>query len=174
MARSLRVAHQKTLGADIGYDTRDFVSDLCISGITPHVAQNNSRSGGSAIDGRSARHQGYDQSINAKKRIEQVFGWIKQAAGLGQLKARGRSKVKAVFRLQVVTYKLIRITSCSEHGRSWHAHGNCPPRLSAARLKRHTKRKNRAAEVFLSCGGIQARRADGLSTTNSSVAVRLH
>jgi len=39
MARSLRVAHQKTLGADIGYDTRDFVSDLCISGITPHVAQ---------------------------------------------------------------------------------------------------------------------------------------
>ena len=91
MTRSLRGAHQKTLGADKGYDTRDFVADLSISGITPHVAQNTSRSGGSAIDGRTARHQGYAQSINTRKRIEQVFGWIKQAAGLRQLKAIGRT-----------------------------------------------------------------------------------
>ncbi len=111
MARSLRGAHQKTLGANKGYDTRDFVADLRISGITPHVAQNVTRSGGSAIDGRTARHQGYGQSINARKRIEQVFGWIKQAAGLRQLKARGRSKVGAVFRLHVVAYNLIRITN---------------------------------------------------------------
>ena len=76
MARSLKGAHQKTLGADKGYDTRDFVADLRVSGITPHVAQNISRSGGSAIDGSTARHQGYAQSINARKRIEQVFGWI--------------------------------------------------------------------------------------------------
>ncbi len=92
MTRSLRGAHQKTLGADKGYDTRDFVADLRISGITPHVAQNTSRSGGSAIDGRTARHQGYAQSINTRKRIEQVFGWIKQAAGLRQLKARGQTR----------------------------------------------------------------------------------
>jgi hypothetical protein len=111
MAHSLRGAHQKTLGADKGYDTRDFVADLRISGITPHVAQNTSRSGGSAIDGRTARHQGYDKSINARKRIEQVFGWIKQAAGVRQLKARGRAKVGAVFRLHVVAYNLIRITN---------------------------------------------------------------
>lgn len=111
MARSIRGAHQKTLGADKGYDTRDFVADLRISGITPHVAQNTSRSGGSAIDGRTARHQGYVQSINSRKRIEQVFGWIKQAAGVRQLKARGRAKVGAVFRLHVVAYNLIRITN---------------------------------------------------------------
>ncbi len=111
MARSLHGAHQKTLGADKGYDTRDFVADLRINGITPHVAQNLSRSGGSAIDGRTARHQGYAQSINSRKRIEQVFGWIKQSAGLMQLKARGRSKVGAVFRLHVVAYNLIRITN---------------------------------------------------------------
>jgi IS5 family transposase len=111
MARSLKGAHQKTLGADKGYDTREFVADLRISRITPHVAQNLSRSGGSAIDGRTARHQGYAQSINARKRIEQVFGWIKQAAGIRQLKARGRSKVAAVFRLHVVAYNLIRITN---------------------------------------------------------------
>jgi hypothetical protein len=66
----------------------DFVADLRISGITPHVAQNTARPGGSAIDGRTVRHQGYAQSINARKQIEQVFGWIKQDAGLRQLKAR--------------------------------------------------------------------------------------
>jgi transposase len=111
MARSLRGTHQKTLGADKGYDTREFVADLRINSITPHVAQNLTRSGGSAIDGRTAVHQGYAQSINARKRIEQVFGWVKQAAGLRQLKARGRSKVGAVFRLHVVAYNLIRITN---------------------------------------------------------------
>ena len=116
MARSLRGAHQKTLGADKGYDTREFVADLRINGITPHVAQNITRSGGSAIDGRRSRHQGYAQSINSRKRIEQVFGWIKQSAGLRpaglrQLKARGRSKVGAVFRLHVVAYNLIRISN---------------------------------------------------------------
>ena len=111
MARAFSGAHQKTLGADKGYATRDFVADLRISGITPHVAQNFTRCGGSAIDGRTARHQGYAQSINSRKRIEQVFGWIKQSAGLRQLKARGRSKVGAVFRLHVVAYNLIRITN---------------------------------------------------------------
>jgi hypothetical protein len=111
MARSLRGAHQKTLGADKGYDTREFVADLRISGITPHIAQIITRSGGSAIDGRTARHQGYAQSINARKRIEQVFGWIKQAAGLRQRKARGRSKVGAVFWLHVLAYNLIPITN---------------------------------------------------------------
>lgn len=111
MCRSIRVAHQKTLGADKGYETRDFVADLRISGITPHVAQNTSRSGGSAIDGRTARHQGYAQPINTRKLIEQVFGWIKQATGLRQLKARGRTKVGAVFRLHVAAYNLIRITN---------------------------------------------------------------
>jgi IS5 family transposase len=111
MARSLRGAHQKTLGADKGYDTRDFVADLRISGITPHVAQNIQPRRSSAIDGRTVHHEGYAQSINARKRIEQVFGWIKQAAGLRQLKARGRSRVGAVFRLHVVAYNLIRITN---------------------------------------------------------------
>ena len=57
MARSLTGAHQKTLGADKGYDTRDFVADLRISGITPHVAQNIQPRRSSAIDGRTVRHE---------------------------------------------------------------------------------------------------------------------
>ena len=111
MARSFSGAHQKTLGADKGYDERDFVADLRISGITPHVAQNIQPRRRSAIDGRTVRHEGYAQSINARKRIEQVFAWIKQAVGLGQLKPRGRSKVGAVFRLHVAAFKLIHITN---------------------------------------------------------------
>lgn len=111
MARTLRGAHQKTLAADKGYDTRDFVADIRFAGITPHVAQNIQARRRSAIDGRTARHQGYSKSINARKRIEQVFGWIKQAAGLRQLKARGRSRVGAVFRLHVVAYNLIRLAN---------------------------------------------------------------
>lgn len=56
MACSLRGAHQKTLAADKGYNTREFVAGLRIKGITPHVAQNLSRCGGSAIDGRTDHH----------------------------------------------------------------------------------------------------------------------
>lgn len=111
MARSLPGAHRKTLAADKGYDTRDFVTDVRFAGITPHVAQSIQARRRSAIDGRTARHQGYGKSINARKRIEQVFGWIKQAAGLRQLKIRGRSRVGAVFRLHVVAYNLIRLAN---------------------------------------------------------------
>ncbi len=56
MARSLPAAHQKTLAADKGYDTRDFVADLRFSGITPHVSQNIQPLRRSAIDGRTVRH----------------------------------------------------------------------------------------------------------------------
>lgn len=72
MARALPGARQKTLGADNGYDTRDFVADLRFSGVTPHVAQNAGPRRRSAIDGRTTRHPGYAHSINARKRIEKV------------------------------------------------------------------------------------------------------
>jgi transposase len=76
MARSLPGAHQKTLAADKGYDTRDFVAGIRFARIKPHVAQIIQARRRSAIDGRTVRHQGYSKSINARKRIEQVFGWI--------------------------------------------------------------------------------------------------
>jgi hypothetical protein len=76
MARSLPCADQKTLGADNGYDTRDFVADIRIAGITPHVAKNIQARRRSAIDRRTTRYQGYGEWIHARKLIEQVFGWI--------------------------------------------------------------------------------------------------
>jgi hypothetical protein len=48
-----------TVGGDKGYDTADFVRECRHLGMTPHVAQNTGRRGGSAIDARTARHAGY-------------------------------------------------------------------------------------------------------------------
>ena len=99
----------KTIGADKNYDTRGFVAQMRHIGVTPHVAQNTSRPGGSAIDGRTTRHQGYAKSIHARRGIEKVFGWIKQWGGLRQFKLRGTGKVSAVFGLHVIAYNLIRL-----------------------------------------------------------------
>ena len=93
MAADLSGAHQKTIGADKGYDTKGFVAQMRRIGVTPHVAQNTNRPGGSAIDGRTTRHKGYAKSINARRGIEKVFGWIKQWGGLRQFNVRGTGKV---------------------------------------------------------------------------------
>ena len=109
MAADRPGAHQKTLGADKGYDTKGFVAEMRRIGVTPHVAQNTARLGGSAIDGRTTRHEGYSKSINARRGIEKVFAWIKQWGGLRQFKLRGTEKVAAVFGLHVIAYNLIRL-----------------------------------------------------------------
>jgi hypothetical protein len=78
-------------------------------GVTPNVAQNTARPGGSAIDSRTTRHEGYAKSINARRGIEMVFGWIKQLSGLRQVKVRGTENVSAVFGLHVIAYNLVRL-----------------------------------------------------------------
>src|SRR5215831_11504055 len=72
--------HQVTVGADKGYDTQDFVAECRHLKVTPHVAQNTKRSGGSAIDARTTRHSGYAVSQKKRKRIEECFGWLKTIA----------------------------------------------------------------------------------------------
>jgi hypothetical protein len=109
MAADIPGAHQKTLVADKNYDTKAMVAELWRIGVTPHVAQNTSRPGGSAIDSRTTRHEGNSQSIHARRGIEKVFGWIKQWGGLRQFKLRGKGKVSAVFGLHVIAYNLIRL-----------------------------------------------------------------
>ena len=68
--------HPQTLGGDKGYDTRDCVADMRWRGVTPHVAQN-TKGRSSAIDGRTTRHPGYAVSQRIRKRVEEVFGWMK-------------------------------------------------------------------------------------------------
>jgi hypothetical protein len=102
-------AHKKTIGTDTSYDTMGMVDGLRRIGVLPHVAQNTARPGGTAVDGRTTRHQGYAQSIHVRRGIEKVFGWIKQWGGLRQFKLRGTGKVNAVFGLHVIAYNLIRL-----------------------------------------------------------------
>jgi hypothetical protein len=92
MAADIPGAHRKTLGADKNYDTKGMVADLRWIGVAPHVAQNTARPGGSAIDGRTTRHEGYAKSINARRGIEKVFGWIKQWGGLRQFLPRPQAE----------------------------------------------------------------------------------
>jgi transposase len=109
MAADCSGAHQKTIGADNNYNTKGFGAEMRRPVVSPHVAQNTARSGGSAIDGRTTRHQGYAKSINARRGIEKIFGWIKQFGVLRQFKLRGRDNVSAVFGLHVIAYNLIRL-----------------------------------------------------------------
>jgi len=88
-----------TLGGDKNYDTHDFVSTARGMRITPHVAQNDKRRGGSAIDGRTTRHASYAISQQKRKRVEQSFGWMKMIGLLKKVKLRGLRKVSWWFTL---------------------------------------------------------------------------
>jgi transposase len=108
MAESLPGKHRVTLGADKGYDTRDFITELRHMEITPHVAQNDSKRR-SAVDARTTRHAGYQLSQKARKRIEEVFGWMKSIGLLRKLRYRGLERVGWMFTLTAAAYNLVRI-----------------------------------------------------------------
>jgi transposase len=103
-----------TLGADKAYDVTDFVEQLRGREVTPHIAINGAVSKHgvvrkTAVDGRTTRHVGYGISQTCRKRIEEIFGWIKIQAGLAKAKVRGCAKVEAVFTFAIVAYNLIRL-----------------------------------------------------------------
>jgi len=98
-----------TVAGDKGYDTRDFVKELRGMNVTPHVAQNEKRPGGSAIDRRTVRHDGYAVSQRKRKRIEEVFGWLKTVALLRKTRLRGVFRVGWVFTFAAAAYNLVRM-----------------------------------------------------------------
>ena len=98
-----------TLGGDKNYDTADFVKTTRGMRITPHVAQNDKRPGGSAIDARTTRHAGYAISQQKRKRVEQSFGWMKMIGLLQKVKLRGLRKVSWWFTLVGAAYNLVRL-----------------------------------------------------------------
>jgi IS5 family transposase len=100
--------HRITLGADKAYDAAEFVADLRERNVTPHVAQNTTNRR-SAIDGRTTRHPGYAVSGRVRKRIEEVFGWTKTAAGLRKTHHRGLARVGWTFTLTATAYNLVRL-----------------------------------------------------------------
>jgi len=109
-----KTGHRITLGADKAYDVTAFVEDLRRRQVTPHIAIDGrvSKHGvvrRTAVDGRTTRHVGYRASQICRKRIEEVFGWIKSSAGLAKVKLRGRDRVDAAFTLALAAYNLIRL-----------------------------------------------------------------
>ena len=97
-----------TLGADRAYDTRDFVARTRALGVTPHVAQHE-RGRRSAIDRRTTRHDGYRQSQRRRKRVEEIFGWIKTVGAGGKLRYLGRARNNLWFELTAAAYNLTRL-----------------------------------------------------------------
>lgn len=113
MAARLPGEGRATLGADKGYDARDFVEGLRELEVTPHVAQNTSGRS-SRIDGRTTRHDGYKQSQKKRKLVEQIFGWMKTTAGIRKTRHRGRKKVEWTFTFAAAAYNLVRIRNLME------------------------------------------------------------
>jgi hypothetical protein len=113
MASDLPSGH-RTMGGDKGYDSKDFVMELRELGITPHLAQHAYDTGKvmrrSAIDGRTTRHPGYGVSQRKRKRIEEIFGWLKTVAGLRQSKFRGFDRVGMSFTFTLTAYNLTRMS----------------------------------------------------------------
>lgn len=99
----------RTIGGDKAYDTSDFIADCRHRNVTPHVACNDSRRGGSAIDGRTTRHPGYGASQVIRKRIEEHFGWGKTVGRIRQTVYRGLRRVDQHFKLTMTASNLVRI-----------------------------------------------------------------
>jgi transposase len=98
-----------TVGGDKGFDTADFVRECRNLHMTPHVAQNLGRRGGSAIDDRTTQHKGYAISQKKRKRIEECFGWLKTIALLRKVRHRGTLKVDWIFTFACAAYNLVRM-----------------------------------------------------------------
>lgn len=112
MADTIAGVKQVTLGADKGYDTRDFVAQLRERNVTPHVAMNTTNRR-SAIDQRTARHDGYAISQRKRKRVEEIFGWLKTVGFMRKTRHRGRDRVDWMFTFGLAAFNLVRIRNLS-------------------------------------------------------------
>jgi IS5 family transposase len=108
MLEHKRAAKRVTLGGDRGYDARGFVEKLRELQISPHVAQNTTNRR-SAIDGRTTQHEGYAVSQRKRKRVEEVFGWMKTVALQRKTRFRGSDRVGWMFTFAAAAYNLVRM-----------------------------------------------------------------
>jgi transposase len=100
----------RTVAADKLYDVREFVADLRLRGLTPHVAQNTSRRR-SAVDGRTTRHPGYAASQLVRRRIEEIWGWMKTVGAFRRTRYRGVARTALAAYLVGAAYNLVRIAN---------------------------------------------------------------
>lgn len=103
-------AKNSTVGADKLYDNADFVNGCRSIGVIPHVAQNNNNRS-SRIDERTTKRPGYEVSQNKRKRIEEIFGWMKTVGGLRKLRYRGKRRINWIFVFCSAAFNLIRMVN---------------------------------------------------------------
>ena len=89
MLQEVRGSRRITVAGDKGYDTAAFVASCRALNVTPHVAQNERRPGGSALDQRTTSWPGYAVSQRVRKRVEEIFGWIKTVGNFRRTRYRG-------------------------------------------------------------------------------------
>lgn len=110
VAHAIPGRHERiTLGGDKLYDTTASVAGLRAQGVTPHVAQHETNRRSSAIDERTTRHAGYAVSQRKRKRIEEIFGWLKTIGLMRQTHHRGVDRVDWMFTFATAVYNLVRI-----------------------------------------------------------------
>lgn len=100
--------HPRTLGADKGYCTRGFIEHLRAQGIAPHIARIEGRRT-PGLDARTRRHESYRQSQRKRKRVEEIFGWLKTLGGLRKSRFIGMAKTQLYAYLAATAYNLLRI-----------------------------------------------------------------
>ena len=108
MVQAIPGSRRVTLGGDKNYDVHKFVDTLRSLNVTPHVAQNDTNRR-SAIDGRTTRHPGYAVSMRKRKRVEEIFGWMKTVGLMRKTRHRGTARVDWMFTFTATAYNLIRM-----------------------------------------------------------------
>jgi transposase len=111
MAAHIPGSGRATVGADKAFDTRPFVQGLRDLGMTPHVAQKVSHG---AIDDRTLRHPGYLISQRKRKRIEEIFGWMKTVGLMRKTRHRGRARVDWMFTFALAAYNMVRMRNLAQ------------------------------------------------------------
>ena len=105
MVEELPGWHRITLGADKGYDRKELVKEMREHRVTPHFACKPT----SIIDQRTTRHPGYAISQRKRKRVEEIFGWVKTIGGQRKTRYRGVARVDWMFSLALAAYNLVRM-----------------------------------------------------------------
>ena len=110
MIKGAHGSRRVTLGADKGYDTQDFITTCRDMNVTPHVARRKT----SKLDGRTTRHTGYQTSQRIRKRVEEIFGWVKTVGGGRKLRYRGVERNQLWWELTAAAYNLLRMAKLAQ------------------------------------------------------------
>jgi transposase len=109
MLTTVAGSRRVTVGGDKNFDTKEFVRLSRKIDVTPHVAQNDHKFHPSAIDQRTVRHPGYAISQKKRKRIEEIFGWLKTVGMLRKTRHRGKDRIGWVFQFSLAAFNLVRM-----------------------------------------------------------------